>query len=422
MPRIAKALSAIEVQRLTTPGLHAVGTVAGLHLRVQPSGARSWIMRVKVGSLRRDIGLGAYPEVTLAVARDKATDTRKAIKGGTDPVEQARANRSAILAAQTNAVTFQSATDSYIASQEAGWRNAKHLQQWRNTLATYAYPVIGSLYVRDIEQSHVLKILEPIWRVKTETANRVRGRIESVLDWAKGRGYRSGDNPAQWKGNLDAQLPPAEKVAKSEHHPALPMTRLGAFMSELRGAEGMGARALEFAILTAARSGEVRLAVWSEINLSEKVWTIPASRMKAGKEHRIPLSANAIKLLEKVPHIADTETVFPAPRGGVLSDMTLTAVIRRLNGDTPRWIDSDGSTITVHGFRSTFRDWAGETTAFPREVIEHALAHQLRDKAEAAYARGTLFDKRRHLMADWAHFCNQTAPISASVTPIRAAA
>jgi integrase len=422
MPKVAKALTAIEVNRLTSPGFHAVGTVAGLHLKVQPSGARSWIMRVKVGALRRDVGLGAYPGTTLADAWKKARAIREVIGGGNDPIEQRRANQSALMAAQIKAVTFQSATEQYIAAQAAGWSNDKHAQQWTNTLTTYAYPVIGQLFVRDIEQAHVLKILEPIWAIKTETATRVRGRIEKVLDWAKGRRLRTGENPAQWKGNLDSQLAAPSKIAKETHHAALPFNQLGLFMAALRGCEGMGARALEFTVVTATRSGETRLATWSEIDLAAKVWTIPKDRMKAGKEHRVPLSNQALTMLGSLPRMAGSDSVFPAPRGGTLSDMTLTAVIRRMNGDTPHWVDTDGSTITVHGFRSTFRDWAGETTAYPREVIEHALAHQLKDKAEAAYARGTLFDKRRRLMADWANFCDQTEQISASVTPIRAAA
>lgn len=421
MPKVAKALTAIEVNRLTSPGFHAVGTVAGLHLKVQPSGARSWIMRVKVGALRRDVGLGAYPGTTLADAWKKARTTRAEIDGGNDPVEQRRANQSALMAAQIKAVTFQNASEQYIAAQAAGWRNDKHVQQWTNTLTTYAYPVIGQLFVRDIEQAHVLKILEPIWTAKTETATRVRGRIEKVLDWAKSRGLRTGDNPAQWKGNLDSQLAAPGKIAKETHHPALPFNQLGLFMAALRGCDGMGARALEFTVMTAARSGETRLATWSEIDLAAKVWTIPKDRMKASKEHRVPLSNQALALLGSLPRLAGSDSVFPAPRGGILSDMTLTAVIRRMNGDTRRWIDMDGSIITVHGFRSTFRDWAGETTAYPREVIEHALAHQLKDKAEAAYARGTMFDKRRSLMADWANFCDQSEQISASATPIRAA-
>lgn len=275
------------------------------------------------------------------------------------------------------------------------------------TLATYASQIIGKLSVADIDKGLVLEVLEPIWTAKAETASRLRGRIEAVLDWATAREYRSGNNPARWKGHLEKLLPKRSKVAAVQHHPALPYARIGVFMGELRKQPGMGALALEFAILTAARSGEVRGATWSEMDMEARRWIIPADRMKAGKEHHVPLSGAALDLLKRLPGVAESELVFPAPRRGMLSDMTLTAVLRRMQGDdAPVWIDTAGAAITVHGFRSTFRDWAGETTAYPREVIEHALAHQLRDKAEAAYQRGSLLDKRRRLMADWATYCD----------------
>jgi integrase len=266
------------------------------------------------------------------------------------------------------------------------------------------------MHVRDIELAHILKILEPIWLEKTETASRLRGRIEAVLDWAKGRGYRAGDNPAQWKGNLDAQLAPPEKVAKSEHHAALPVGEIGVFMGRLRAAEGMGARALEFTILTAARSGEVRGATWAEIALDAKVWTVPASRMKAGKEHRVPLADPALKLLKALPRTEGTDLVFPAPRGGQLSDMTLTAVLRRMQVPA-----------VPHGFRSTFRDWTAEQTNYPRDVAEMALAHAIGDKVEAAYRRGDLFDKRRRMMDHWARVCGSATSPSGRVIPLKRA-
>ena len=271
-------------------------------------------------------------------------------------------------------------------------------EQWRTTLVTYADPIIGRLLVRDLQQAHILKILEPIWTTKTETASRLRGRIENVLDYASARGYRSGDNPARWSRHLDKVLATPSKAAKVEHHSALDSANIGAFMVELRRQFSMVARALKFAIITAARPGEVRGASWAEVDLDKAVWTIPEQRMKAGREHRIPLSVSAVNLLRALPRIEDSELLFPNTKGTALSDMTLTAVLRRM-----------GCPVTAHGFRSTFRDWAGETTAYPREVIEHALAHQLKDKAEAAYARGTLFDKRRSLMADWAQFCDTVA-------------
>ncbi len=286
------------------------------------------------------------------------------------------------------------------------WKNIKHGDQWRNTLATYAYPVIGSLIVSSVEQDHILRILEPIWTTKTETASRLRGRIENILDYATVCRYRKGDNPARWRGHLDKLLAKPSKVAKVKHHAALPYAETSVFMADLRLQAGMGARTLEFAILTAARSGEVRGATWAEVDMEQAVWNIPVERMKADREHRIPLSDAALGLLRLLPRIDGSELLFPNTKGTVLSDMTLTAVLRRM-----------GRQITVHGFRSTFRDWAGETTAYPREVIEHALAHLLKDKAEAAYARGTLFDKRRRLMADWAKYCSNIT-VSASVIQI----
>lgn len=394
MPRISKELGALQVARLRTPGLHAVGGVAGLHLQISDSGARSWILKVKVNGRRREMGLGGYADVSLADAREAARTARATIASGVDPIMQAKAAKSELLAASAKAVTFRDAATKYLAAHSPGWRNAKHGQQWENTLATYAHPAIGSLLVRDITMAHILKILEPIWTEKTETASRVRGRIESVLDWAKGRGYRTGDNPAAWKGNLSAQLAAPKKVSKVTHHAALPLNEVGAFMVALRQREGMAGRALEFAILTAARSGEVRGALWTEIDMDANVWTIPAERMKMGQPHRVPLSESAIRILHDLPRLHEVELVFPAPRGGPLSDMTLTAVMRRMK-----------VAAVPHGFRSTFRDWAGERTNYPREVAEMALAHKVGDETEAAYWRGDLFDKRSRMMADWAKFC-----------------
>lgn len=409
MARKAKELSALEVNRLTAPGLHFVGGVAGLSLQVSASGARSWILRATVGTRRRDIGLGGFPDVTLAGAREAARAARNKIKEGIDPVDESKAKRSALVASQAAAITFGEAAAKYIDAHESGWKSAKHASQWTATLETYAFPTIGKIRVSDVETAHVITILEKIWTTKTETASRLRGRIESVLDWATVRGYRKGENPARWKGHLDMLLPARAKVQKVEHHAALDYREAGAFMAELAKVEGMGARALEFAILTVARSGEVRGATWAEIDEKAGIWTIPAGRMKAEKEHRIPLASTALALLAKLPRIAGTDLIFPNSneKPSALSDMTLTAVLRRM-----------GRQVTAHGFRSTFRDWAGETTAYPREVIEHALAHQLKDKAEAAYARGTLFDKRRRLMADWAKHC-ATVATTGSVTAIR---
>ena len=392
MARKAKELSALEVNRLTTPGLHFVGGVAGLTLQVMPSGARSWILRVMIGGKRREMGLGGFPDVTLVGAKEAARSARLKIKDGIDPVEEAKAKRSALSASRAASMTFSEAATAYIAVMEVEWSNPKHTSQWRNTLETYANPVIGNIFVREVEQSHVMRVLEPIWLTKTETATRLRGRIENVLDWARVRGYRSGENPARWRGHLDMLLPTPGKVQKIEHHPALPFIELGAFMVKLRQQEGMGARALEFAILTAARSGEVRGATWSEVNLDESTWTIPAERMKAKREHRVALNDDALALLKPLPRSGDL--VFPNSKGDKLSDMTLTAVLRRMErGD-----------ITAHGFRSTFRDWCSERTNYPRDVAEMALAHAIGDKVEAAYRRGDLFDKRRLMMRDWGKF------------------
>lgn len=410
MPKKIKAVGALEMRRdtkFTKPGLHSVGEVAGLALQVSASGARSWVLRVMTGGKRRDMGLGGYPDVTLAGAREAARAARAKIKEGIDPITEAKAARSAARAAHATAVPFERAGRLYIEAHEPGWRNAKHGQQWRNTLETYAYPVIGDVLVRDVSLPQVLAVLEPIWRTKTETASRLRGRIESVLDWAAARGYRDGLNPARWRGHLDKLLPAPSKVMKPEHHAALPAAEVGAFMQALRKAEGMGARALEFVILTAARSGEVRGATWPEIDMDAAVWTVPGERMKAGKEHRVPLSPAALALLRALPRMAGTELVFPAPRGGPLSNMTLAAVLRRM-----------GVAAVPHGFRSTFRDWAGESTNYPNEVCEMALAHAIGNKAEAAYRRGDLFEKRRRLMNDWAAFCAKPQG-RAQVIPIK---
>lgn len=401
-------LSVTGIKNKSERGYYADG--GGLYFRVSAFDTRSWAFRFTMLGKAREMGLGAYPDVTLMEARERAAEARRLLRDGVDPIEARKATRSATAAAVSRALTFGQCVDAYIAKESPAWKNSKHEAQWRSTLETYAYPVIGKLLVRDVTEEHVLKILEPIWLVKTETASRVRGRIESVLDFAKAKKLRDGDNPARWRGFLDKHLPKPKKIAKVKHHPALPYAEIGAFMPELKAQEGMGARALEFAILTAARSGEVRGATWSEIDLDAATWTIPASRMKAEKEHRVALSAAALKLLKALPRIDGSDLLFPSSKNTPLSDMTLTAVLRRMGrGD-----------ITAHGFRSTFRDWAGETTAYPREVIEHALAHQLKDKAEAAYARGTLLEKRRKLMEAWGKYAT-TKRTPASVTPIRAA-
>ena len=393
MPKKAKELSALAVSRLTVAGNHAVGGVTGLYLYINDANARSWVLRIMVGDKRRHIGLGGYPDVTLAQARDKARVARDEVSRGIDPVVQRRALASQLRAQQAADKTFKQAAQAYIEAHGDTWKNPKHRAQWVSTLSTYAYPHVGQLAVRDIGQGHVLSILEPIWKTKNETASRLRGRIESVLDWATARGLRSGENPARWKGHLDKLLPAPSKVQKVEHHRALPIDEMPAFMQALRQREGLAARALEFAILTAARSGEARGAIWEEIDAKAKVWTIPAERMKAGREHRVPLSDAALHLLKALPRLADSPLVFPAPRGGQLSDMTLNAVMRRMQVDA-----------VPHGFRSTFRDWVAERTNHPRELAEQALAHTLESKVEAAYRRGDALEKRRGMMQEWAEF------------------
>lgn len=398
MARKATELGPMAVSRLTTPGLHFVGGVSGLALQVLPSGGRTWVLRATMGGKRRDMGLGGFPDVPLADARQAARKARELIREGRDPIEEARAAISARRASQLKDLTFKEAALAYVAAHEAAWRNAKHANQWKSTLETYAYPKMGSLLVRDIELLHVLSALEPIWSTKTETATRLRGRIELVLDWATARGHREGLNPARWRGHLDKLLAKPSKISRVSHHAALPVDQIGGFVAELRQVSGMGARALEFAILTAARSGEVRGATWSEIDLNTGVWTVPADRMKAGREHRVPLSPAAVSLLGALPRLDGSELVFAAPRGGLLSDMTLTAVLRRMK-----------VAAVPHGFRSTFRDWASERTNYPRDAAEMALAHTIGDKVEAAYRRGDLFEKRRRMMVDWADFCARPA-------------
>jgi integrase len=400
MGRKAAEKGAIQVARLNKPGLHFVGGVDGLALQVLPTGGRTWVLRMMVGDKRRSMGLGGFPDVTLAQARDAARQARAKVKQGIDPIEEARASQSVLRAAQASAITFEECATTYIEAKECEWKNDKHGQQWRNTLETYAYPVIGSLYVRDVELAHVTAILEPIWRSKTVTASRLRGRIESVLNWATTHGYRKGENPARWRGHLENLFPAPNKIKDEEHYPAIPVAQTGEFMDDLRSHEGVGAKALEFTALTASRSGEVRGAIWSEIDVDAKLWTVPAERMKGKVMHRKPLSDAAVELLLSLPRVAGVELVFASPRGGLLSDMTLSKLMKRM-----AYQDKDGRICVPHGLRSTFRDWASEYTAYSSEVIESALAHGISDKTEAAYFRSELLEKRRRLMGEWAKYC-----------------
>lgn len=392
MPKKAKELTALAVSKLKEEGRHAVGGADGLHLRIS-AGARAWVLRIQVGDKRRDLGLGAYPDVTLAQARDTAREYRKHVQMGIDPLAHKRQLKSTLRAQQASEKTFKECVDAYIAAKSGEWKNPKHRQQWSNTLATYAEPHIGHLQVSEVDLPHVLKCLEPIWTTKNETASRLRGRIEVILDFATVRKYRAGENPARWKGHLDTLLPAPSKVQKVKHHAAMAIDAVAAFIARLRGKEGMSAKALELLVLTAARSGEVRGASWDEIDLNNKVWIVPGHRMKAGVEHRMPLSRQALTLLKGLPRIGDSPLVFPAPNGGQLSDMSLTQMMRRMEVDA-----------VPHGFRSTFRDWAGERTHYPRELAEQALAHAIESKVEAAYRRGDALEKRRGMMQEWADF------------------
>lgn len=394
MAKLAKELSALEVSRLKEPKHHAVGGVPGLYLYVNSNGARSWVLRTVVANARRHMGLGSYPAVTLAMAREKARQVKEEVDAGVDPILKRDQLLSALKAEQATQKTFEEAAIAYISAHGDAWKNPKHRAQWTSTLETYAYPFIGRLLVRDITQTHVLSVLEPIWKAKNETAARLRGRIESVLDWAKVRGLRSGDNPARWKGYLDALLPSPSKVKKVTHHAAVELDAMPGFMAKLRLQTGVSARALELAILCASRSGEVRGMTWSEVDLEKAIWTVPAERMKAKKEHRVPLSPDALTLLKEQASLDDCPLIFPGRKGQPLSDMSLLAVMRRMEVDA-----------VPHGFRSTFRDWVGEKTNYPSDVAESALAHTLESKVEAAYRRGDALEKRREMMRDWAAFC-----------------
>ena len=397
LARREKRLSALAVTKATKPGMLADGL--GLYLRIGPTGAKSWVFRYRVGKSRRDMGLGPLHTVSLAEARVKAAECRKLRLDNSDPLHVREAALLATKLENAKAVTFQDCAEAYVAAHSSSWRNAKHADQWRNTLSSYAYPVFGQLAVQTIDTGLVTKVLEPIWASKTETASRLRGRIECVLDWATVREFRRGENPARWRGHLENLLPKRQKVQQVEHHAALPYREVPDFIAVLRSQEGSAARALEFLIHTATRTSETVGATWAEVNFDAKTWTIPASRIKAGKEHRVPLSPTALAILEKMQNIASGDHVFPGGRSGAgLSNMAMLKLLERMGK----------SDLTVHGFRSTFRDWVSEQTDFSREVAEMALAHAIGDKVEAAYRRGDLFEKRRKLMEAWSTYCRTT--------------
>jgi len=389
-------LTAATVRKLR-PGMHCDGN--GLWLQVSGPERRSWVFRFKLRGKQRMMGLGSVKDVSLAEAREKVADARKLLREGIDPIEQRRAEEKAAAVAEERATSFGSAAEAYLSVHASGWgKNGEHLRHWRSSLKTYAYPVIGALPVSEVTTQHVLEVLQPIWSKLPVTASRLRGRIEMVLNYANTRGWRDGNvmNPALWRGHLQNALPPTRKVAPVAHHPALDWRDAPAFMATLREQDGFGARALEFDILTAARPGEVRYARWEEIDLDNSVWTIPASRMKSRRAHRVPLSKVALAILRDMAKVKDgSGLIFLGQKFGVaLSHATMLAVLQRM----------DHSNLTAHGFRSTFRDWAAESTPHPNHVVEQALAHTIGDKVEAAYRRGDLFEKRKRLMNDWAAY------------------
>jgi integrase len=408
-PRTIGKLTALDVNRAKRRGYYNDG--GGLYLLVGPTGSKSWVFRFRDGARLREHGLGPLHTIGLAEAREKARTCRHMRLDGTDPIEARKAARGAAKLEAAKAMTFKQCAEAYINAHNAGWRNPKHAAQWPATLEAYVYPVFGSLPVQAVDVGLVMKALEPIWTVKPETASRVRGRIESALDWATARGYRQGENPARWRGHLENLLPKKTKVRQVEHHAALPYAELADFLVELRQQEGIAARALQFTILTAARTGEVLGAKWSEIDFKARLWTVPGSRMKSGREHRVPLSDGAVAVLEGMKAIREGDFVFPGGRARrPLSNMAFLMLLRRMGrGD-----------LTAHGFRSTFSDWCSERTNFPAEVREMALAHTVSDKVEAAYRRGDLFQKRRQVMDAWARYC--VAPAGAGEVVTLAAA
>ena len=382
-------LTARRLATIKAPGKYGDG--GGLWPRVRADGRRGWVLRYRFQGRDREMGLGGE-YVSLKEARHSAAQARRLIREGLDPIEERRKGRG-----KSNAPTFRKCAERFIAAHEAAWGNARHRAQWHNTLGSYVFPVLGEKPVDTIDVDDVLRVLTPLWTLRPETASRVRGRIERVLDWAHVKKYRQKENPARWRGYLDNLLPKRSEVRAVRHHEALPWRDIPAFMDALRTCEGIAARALEFAVLTAVRSGEVRGARWCEVE--GDVWTIPGGRIKAKREHRVPLSPRAVAILDELPRLDGVELVFPgARRGRPISGVSLLTVLKRMGRET----------LTVHGFRSTFRDWAAEITGFPREVCEQALAHTLADKTEAAYRRGDLIEKRRQLMNAWAVYCGQS--------------
>ena len=402
MPKIAKELHALAVKNLSTSGLHAVGGVSGLYLCIGKNGSRSWILRTMIGSKRHDIGLGSYPSISLSLARVKSTEIKESIKNGENPIAERRHRKSLV------EWTFRRCADEFIKMRRDSWKNPKHGQQWVNTLDTYVHPIIGDLHVRNIEVGHVLSVIEPDWNSKNETMVRIRNRIELILSWAAVRGYRPLENPARWRGNLDATLPKPSSVNNRTSHKSLPFEQINTFISQLRNLESMSAKCLELLIATAARSGEAREAQWVEFDLENAIWTIPPSRMKAGREHRVPLNSIAINLIRSLPRFESNDFLFQSSSNRPLSDMALTQLLRRMKVNA-----------VPHGFRSTFTMWAAEKTTYSPELREMALAHAVKNKTEAVYQRGDLFERRVDLMNDWAKFIEANPNKEPNVIPIR---
>jgi integrase len=396
MGRRTERLTARVVEQTKKPGYYGDGD--GLVLRVAEGGTKGWLYRYKANGKVREMGLGPVRDVTLAEAREAAREARRLRRAGVDPIDAKRERQAAVRVEAARAVTFSQCAAAYMENHRASWSNPKHAAQWESTLRTYAYPVFGNLPVAAVNTGLVVKVLDPIWSSKSETANRLRGRIEAVLDFAAVRGHRVGENPARWKGHLKEALPTPSRVRRVKHHAALPYEEIGAFVADLRHRGGGAASALEFAILTAARTGEVIGARWSEIDVKTGVWTIPAARMKARAEHRVPLNDQALEVLLQEAKRRVNDVVFSGQKAGrPLSNMAFLMMLRRMERED----------LTVHGFRSTFRDWAAETTTVAPEVAEAALAHTVANKVEAAYRRSDLFEKRRALMQEWGAFCNR---------------
>lgn len=415
---LGSKLSALFVRSVKEPGKYHDKSGTGLFLRVDKSGAKFWIQRITIHGKRRELGLGSFPLVTLAEARNKAFENKRSVYNGGDPLADKLAKKGSI--------TFFDAVDKYLAAKEKEFRNDKHKKQWRSTLESYAVPILGKMDVKSIRLPDVLRVLEPIWEEKTETASRLRGRIESVLSWATVAGYREGENPARWKGNLSEILPKPSKVAKTGNQPAIALADIPSWWDALNHRQGIAASALQFLSLTLARSGEVRGATWDEIDLKAKegpVWVIPAIRMKAAKEHRVPLPKAAVKLLKSLPTMENSPYVFFAPKGGQMSDMSLSAVMRRMHqaetekGNTG-WLDPRSKRPAVpHGLRSSFRDWAAER-GYERDLAEISLAHKVGSEVERAYRRSDTLQRRRAVLDAWSQFLMGNE-VSGDIVPLR---